>query len=181
MRCNRHIGSSVWSGEGLMNCLILISLLSQTPARYGPEVLSSRVPLERNNGSIYLQVPKIPIRTKRFSNVLTVSSYRLVDTNERLPFDQSISLTQISNQIRPRMEGYFFSGEAPLKVLPFLRHLTRIANQSRLSEATLLWIMEDFLHSPARDALRAQAHQNWREAVHWLLLTSLLNRPLNEP
>jgi hypothetical protein len=145
--------------------------MSHPPARYGPEVSSSQVPLEGHNGSILMLVPKIPIRNKRFSDVLTVSSYRLVDTNERLPFDQSISLTQISNQIRPRMEGYFFSGEAPLKVLPFLRHLTRIANQSRLSEATLLWIMEDFLLSPARDAFRAQAHQTWPEAVHWLLLT----------
>jgi hypothetical protein len=144
---------------------------SHPPARYGPEVSSSHDPLEGHNDSILMQVPKIPIRNKRFSDVITVSSYRLVDTNERLPFDQSISLTQISNQIHPRMEGYFFSGEAPPKVLPFLRHLTRISNQSRLSEATLLWIMEYFLHSPARDSFRAQAHQTWTEAVHWLLLT----------
>jgi hypothetical protein len=144
---------------------------SHPPARSGPEVSSNRAPSEWPYRPIPQQVQSIPIRNKRFSDVLAVSSYRLVDTNETLPFDQSMSLTQVANQIRPRMEVFFFSGEAPLKVLLFLRHLTRIANQSRLSEATLLWIMEDFLQSPAREAFRAQAHQSWPEAVHWLLIT----------
>jgi hypothetical protein len=144
---------------------------SHPPNRTGPEVSSNRALPEWPGASTSMRIPNIPIRNKRFSDVLAVSSYRLADTNERLPFDQSMSLTQVANQIRPRMEGYFFSGETPLKVLPFLRHLTRIANQSRLSEATLLWIMEDFLQSPAREAFRAQAHQTWPEAVHWLLLT----------
>jgi hypothetical protein len=118
-----------------------------------------------------LELSRIPVRNKRFAEVLSISSYRLTDRNEQLPFDQSVSLTQVSNQIRPRMEGYYFSGEPPLKVLPFLRHLTRIADQSRISEATLLWIVEDFLQSPARESFRAQAHNTWPGAVHWLLIT----------
>jgi hypothetical protein len=114
---------------------------------------------------------QIPIRNRRFVEVLSTSTYRLRDRNEQLPLDQSLSLTQVSNQIRPRMDGYYFSGENPLKVLPFLRHLTRIADQSRISEATILWIVEDFLQSPARESFRAQAHTTWPEAVHWLLIT----------
>jgi hypothetical protein len=39
------------------------------------------------------------------------------------------------------MEGYYFSGELSLRILPFLIHLTWIADQSRISEATLLWIV----------------------------------------
>lgn len=118
-----------------------------------------------------LEHSRIPVRNKRFTEVLSISSYRLRDRHDQLPFDQSVSLTQVSNQIRPRMEGYYFSGESPLRVLPFLRHLTRIADQSRISEATLLWIVEDFLQSPARESFRAQTLTTWPEAVHWLLVT----------
>jgi hypothetical protein len=95
----------------------------------------------------------------------------LTDRTDQLPSDKSISLTQISNQVRPRMDGYFFSGEPQLKVLSFLRHLARIANQSRISEATLLWIVEDFMQSPASESFRAQAHATWPAAIHWLLIT----------
>ena len=145
----------------------VLSMKQENHSRASP----SRFP--QDGGLDYRQSPvnSVPIRNRRFSEVLAVSSYRLIDTNENLVFDQSFSLTQVANQIRPRMEGYFFSGEQPLKVLPFLRHLTRIANQSRLSEATLLWIVEDFIHSPAREAFRAQAHRIWPDAVHWLLIT----------
>jgi hypothetical protein len=100
------------------------------------------------------------IRNKRFTDVL-VKDNRLVDKNENLLYDQSMSLTLVTNKIRPRTEGYSFSGKHSLKVISFHRHLTRIANQSRLSEATVLWIVEGFVQSPARDSFRAQAHQTW--------------------
>jgi hypothetical protein len=95
--------------------------------------------------------------------VLSPSNYLLRDQHDHLPLDQSVSLTQIFNQIRPRMEGYYFSGKLSLWILLFLRYLTRIADQSRISEATLLSIVEYFLQSPARESFRAQAHSRWQK------------------
>jgi hypothetical protein len=69
------------------------------------------------------------------------------------------------------MEGCSFSGEPALAVLPFLQQLTRVANQSHLSEGVLLWIAEDFLSTPARETFRAQHFDTWPAAVHWLLST----------
>jgi hypothetical protein len=144
---------------------------SSQQVRPAVDVSSSRTTPERLREPLPTLINQVPIRNKRFTDVLAVTTYRLVDTNENLPYDQSMSLTQVANQIRPRMEGYFFSGEHSLKVLPFPGKLTRIANQSRLSEATLFWVVEDFRQSPAREAFRAQAHRTWPEAVHWLLIT----------
>jgi hypothetical protein len=143
---------------------------SGQPPRVNPDVTSTFYPSGAQQDRIQTHVTPVRIRNKRFSEVLLVSSYRLVDTSENLPFDRSMSLIQVANQIRPRMEGSFFSGDQYLQVLPFLRHLTRISNQSRLSEASLLLIVEDFLQSPAREASRAQAHRVWPEAVYWLLI-----------
>lgn len=159
--------------ESELKALMSLRIESESnhPSRRAADVSSSRIPPDRLQEPVSTLINKVQIRNKRFTDVLAVTTYRLVDKNENLPYDQSMSLTQVANQIRPRMEGYFFSGEHSLKVLPFLRHLIRISNQSRLSEATLLWIVEDFLQSPARDAFRAQAHRTWPEAVHWLLIT----------
>jgi hypothetical protein len=38
-----------------------------------------------------------------------------------------------------------------------------------LSEAILLWIVDDFLRTPAKEAFRAQALDSWPAAVQWLL------------
>jgi hypothetical protein len=116
-------------------------------------------------------VPVIPVRNRRYAEVLAVQNYRLRDRAQGLRPDQVATLTNVANQIRPRLDGCFFSGEPALAVLPFLRQLVKIANQSHVSEAALLWIVEDFLRSPARDAFRTQQFLNWPSAVHWLLTT----------
>jgi hypothetical protein len=139
-------------------------------ARDSPSISDSHVTPDFGRDSTGA-VPQIHVRNRRFSEVLSTDTYRLRDRNVQLPTDQSVSLTQTSNQLRPRLDGYFFSGEPPLKVLSFLRHLTRVANQSRISAATLLWIVEDFMQAPARESFRAQAHASWPAAVHWLLIT----------
>jgi hypothetical protein len=54
-------------------------------------------------------------------------------------------------------------------VLPFLTQIVRVANQTEISEATLLWIFEDFIRSPVKEAFRLQAHHSWPSAVQWLL------------
>jgi hypothetical protein len=78
--------------------------------------------------------------------------------------------TVVSNAVAHlRLDGCFFSGDPALAVLPFLRQLVKIANQSHVSEAALLWIVEEFLRSPARDAFRTQQFLKWPSAVHWLL------------
>jgi hypothetical protein len=172
-RSHSSVESRLKTLEAELNALMSSRMESDSSQQVRPavDVSSSRTPPERLREPLPTLINQVPIRNKRFTDVLAVTTYRLVDTNENLPYDQSMSLTQVANQIRPRMEGYFFSGEPTLKVLPFLRQLTRIANQSRLSEATLLWVVEDFLQSPAREAFRAQAHRTWPEAVHWLLIT----------
>jgi hypothetical protein len=81
------------------------------------------------------------------------------------------NLTSAANQIRPRLEGCFFTGDPSLSVLPFLHQLVRVADQSHMSEATLLWVAEDFLRSPVKEAFRSQNLSTWPEAVHWLLVT----------
>jgi hypothetical protein len=99
-------------------------------------------------------VPVIPVRNRRYAEVLAVQNYRLRDRAQGLRPDQVATLTNVANQIRPRLDGCFFSGEPALAVLPFLRQLVKIANQSHVSEAALLWIVEEVLGSPARDAFR---------------------------
>ena len=81
------------------------------------------------------------------------------------------SLTSYANQIRPRLTDCVFSGDSPLLVLPFLKQLVRVADQSFLSEAVLLWIVDDFLRTPAKEAFRAQSLNTWPAAVHWMLST----------
>ena len=84
---------------------------------------------------------------------------------------QVSGLTTFANQIRPRLSDCVFSGEYPLEVLPFLTQLVRVADQSYLSEAILLWIVDDFIKTPAKEAFRAQAFDSWPAAVLWLLST----------
>jgi hypothetical protein len=115
--------------------------------------------------------PQIAVRNRRYSQVLSVDAYRLQDRTTTLRDDQLSGLTGVSNQIRPRLEGCLFGGCPPLSVLPFLLQLTRVADQSHITEATLLWIVEDFLLSPVKESFRSQRFNSWPTAVHWLLST----------
>jgi hypothetical protein len=115
--------------------------------------------------------PAIRVRNRRYEQVLSISTYRLRDRTETLRPDQVSNLTTAANQIRPRLEGSFFSADPPLTVLPFLHQLVRVADQSHMSEATLLWVLEDFLLSPVKEAFRSQNLNTWPAAVHWLLVT----------
>ena len=115
--------------------------------------------------------PLIPFRNPRFATVLSVESYRLRDQSCALLPAQVSGLTTFANQIRPRLSDCVFSGEYPLEVLPFLTQLVRVADQSYLSEAILLWIVDDFIKTPAKEAFRAQAFDSWPAAVLWLLST----------
>ena len=56
-------------------------------------------------------------------------------------------------------------------MLPFLQELVRVADQSHMTEAALLWVVDDFLRPPAREAFRSQRFDSWSLAVHWLLVT----------
>jgi hypothetical protein len=115
--------------------------------------------------------PLIPLRNPRFATVLSVESYRLRDRARALPPTQVSGLTTFANQIRPRLSDCVFTGDSPLEVLPFLTQLVRVADQSYLSEAILLWIVDDFLRTPAKEAFRAQALDSWPAAVQWFLST----------
>jgi hypothetical protein len=81
---------------------------SNHPSRRAADISSSRIPPERRQEAFPPLINQVPIRNKRFTDVLAVATYRLADKNENLPYDQSMSLTQVANQIRPRMEGFFF-------------------------------------------------------------------------
>jgi hypothetical protein len=119
-----------------------------------------------------VQVPStISVRNRRYLSVLAVDTYRLRDRTSVLRPDQVATLTSYANQIRPRLEGCFFGGDPPLMVLPFLHQLVRVADQSHMSEALLLWVLEDFLRSPVKEAFRSQHLNLWPEAVHWFLVT----------
>lgn len=118
-----------------------------------------------------LDHPVITIRNRRYEQVLAIATYRLRDRTDALRPDQVSNLTTAANQIRPRLEGCFFDGDPSLTVLPFLHQLVRVADQSHMSEATLLWVVEDFLRSPVKEAFRSQNLNTWPAAVHWLLLT----------
>ena len=69
------------------------------------------------------------------------------------------------------MDGYYFSGSPSLAVLQFLEQLVTVADQTLFTEATLLWIVADFLRPPARDAFRRQKLRSWPAAVQWFLTT----------
>jgi hypothetical protein len=109
--------------------------------------------------------PRITLRNTRFATALSVESYRLRDRARALLPAQVSGLTTFDNQIRPRLSDCIFTGESPLQVLPFLSQLVRVADQSFLSEAILLWILDDFLRTPAKEAFRAQALDSWPAAV----------------
>jgi hypothetical protein len=115
--------------------------------------------------------PLIPLRNPRFATVLSVESYRLRDRARALPPTQVSGSTTFANQIRPRLLDCVFTGDSPLEVLPFLTQLVRVADQSYLPEAILLWIVDDFLRTPAKEAFRAQALDSWPAAVQWFLST----------
>ena len=69
------------------------------------------------------------------------------------------------------MDGYYFSGSPSLAVLQFLEQLVTVADHTLFTEATLLWIVADFLRPPARDAFRRQKLRGWQAAVQWFLTT----------
>ena len=96
--------------------------------------------------------PLIPIRNRRFQLVLAVDTYRLRDRSSLLHRSQVSSLTSYVNQIRPRLTDCLFTGESPIRVLPFLKQIVRVADQSFLSEAILLWVVDDFLQTTAMEA-----------------------------
>lgn len=115
--------------------------------------------------------PEIRVRNRRYAQVLAIDSYRLRDRTAVLLPDEVNNLTKAANQIRPRLEGFFFAGDPPLSILPFLGQIVRVSDQSHMSEATLLWVIEDFLMSPVKEAFRAQNLNTWPEAVYWLIVT----------
>ena len=94
--------------------------------------------------------PLIPIRNRRFDRVLAVDTYRLRDRSPVLRAEQVSSLTSYANQIRPRLADCVFNGNSPLQVLPFLKQIVRISDQSFLSEAVLLSVVDDFRQTPVR-------------------------------
>jgi hypothetical protein len=145
----------------------LARLSVNPPAPHAPSTLPSSV----DPAFPRPQHPEIGVRNRRYSQVLAVSNYRLRDRTEALRPDLVSNLTSAANQLRPRLDGNLFCGTPPLSILPFLQQLTRVADQSHLSEAALLWIVEDFLRAPAKDAFRTQRHATWPEAVYWLLVT----------
>jgi hypothetical protein len=53
-------------------------------------------------------VPVIPVRNRRYAEVLAVQNYRLRDRAQGLRPDQVATLTNVDNQIRPRLDGCFF-------------------------------------------------------------------------
>jgi hypothetical protein len=118
-----------------------------------------------------LEVPTIPVRNRRYAGVLAVDTYRLRDRASTLRPDQVANLTTAANQIRPRLDGCMFCGDPPLSVLPFLQQLVRVADQSHMTEAALLWVVDDFLRPPAQGAFRSQRFDSWPLAIHWLLVT----------
>lgn len=111
----------------------------------------------------------IPVRNPRFIQVLSTTTYRLVNQDSVLRPDQMSSLSTTAALLRPRLDGSYFSGDPPLGILPFLTQVARVANQSQISEATLLWVVDDFLRSPAKEAFRIQRHDTWNSAVQWFL------------
>jgi hypothetical protein len=118
-----------------------------------------------------LEVPTIPVRNRRYAGVIAVDKYRLRDRASTLRPDQVTNLTTAANQIRPRLDGCMFCGDPPLSVLPFLQQLVRVADQSHMTEAALLWVVGDFLRPPAQGAFRSQRFDSWPLAIHWLLVT----------
>jgi hypothetical protein len=134
-----------------------------------PPIVHNIPPIVSSRGAN--STPHLPVRNRRFDVVLSIDTYRLQDRSLVLRADQVASLTSYANQIRPRLADCMFTWEPPLHVLPFLKQLTRVADQSFLSEAILLWIVEDFMRTPAKEAYRAQHLDSWPAAVHWLLST----------
>jgi hypothetical protein len=135
-----------------------------------PSAPSSQDPAP-NDQTVRAESRSLIVRNRRYEHVLSVEAYRLRDRETEIRPGQIGGLTAIANQIKPRLEGVHFSGEKPLLALSFLSQVVRVANQSHISEATLLWIIEDFLATPAKEAFRAQEHRTWPDAIQWLLLT----------
>jgi hypothetical protein len=112
------------------------------------------------------QVPEahhgMVIRNRRYNTVLAVSTYRLRDQILSLRPDQMTSLSGTAALLRPLLEGsIILSGSPPLAVLPFLSQVVRVANQTQIHEAALLWLLGDFLKYPAKEASRIQVHDKW--------------------
>jgi hypothetical protein len=113
--------------------------------------------------------PKIFVRNPRLAEVLSVERYRLCNRLTIMTEREGSTLTTISNQLRPRMEGAYFGGDPPLSVIKYLSKISRVSSQSQLSEDVIFWIMEDFLLAPAKGTFLHQGLRSYPEAVHWLL------------
>jgi hypothetical protein len=125
----------------------------------------------KSHGTTLSTTPTIPVRNRRCAGVLAVDTYRLRDRASTLRPDQVANLTSAANQIRPRLDVCMFCGDPPLSVLPFLQQLVRVADQSHMTEAALLWVVDDFLRPPAQGAFRSQRFDSWPLASYWILDT----------
>ena len=110
----------------------------------------------------------IPPRNQKFSEVLSVNRYRLLNQSLLMSPEEGGNLTQLANQRRPSMYGSHFNGEPPMTVLRCLAQFARVCDQANVSEAAALWIVKDFLQSPVKEAFRSQECGTYQEAVHWL-------------
>jgi hypothetical protein len=61
-------------------------------------------------------VPMIPVGNRRYAEVLAVQNYRLRDRAQGLRPEQVATLTNVANQIRPRLDGLF---TVEIRLLPF--------------------------------------------------------------
>jgi hypothetical protein len=113
--------------------------------------------------------PKISVLYPRLAEVLNVERYRLRNRLTIMTERESSTLTTHSNQLRPRMEGAYFSGDPPLSVIKYLSQFSRFSIQSQLSEAVVFRNMEDLLLARAKETFRLQGLRSYPEAVHWLL------------
>jgi hypothetical protein len=149
----------------MVNMLERVTLPTPSLPRIPSDVHEEERVRSQSHGTFEPQAPEIPVRNKRFAPVLCVEAYRLTDLHAVLWARTSGTLTSIANQLRPRMDDALFSGDPPLSVLLFLSQLTMVADQSGLSEAELLWIVEDFMSHPVKGAFRAQRPTTWPIAV----------------
>jgi hypothetical protein len=138
------------------------------PSQFHP-LLSAIVSLIPN--PVGIPSPLIPILNRRFDSVLAVEKYRLRDRSPVFRAEQVASITSYANQIRPRLSDCGFNGDSPFQVLHFLKQLVRVADQSFLSEAILLWVVDDLLRTPVKEAFRAQNVDTWPATGHWFLTT----------
>jgi hypothetical protein len=69
------------------------------------------------------------------------------------------------------MQFVIFGGSPPLRVIRFLAQLKNVCDQTGVSEAVALFILDDFLSDEALESYRTQSPATYPAAVHWLLST----------